>query len=158
MGMRGTRSTLLAAVLLAGCGASRRDVPVQPPSLYERLGGKAGLTRVVEEFVAIVGDDKRIAGFFSGADTVRLQRLLVEQLCQVTGGPCVYSGRPMAEVHGKMGLRKRHLDAFLGDLSTALDRNQIPAGDRQELLRILAAMEKDVIVPPKAGGRPRRGR
>ena len=67
-------------------------------SLYERLGKKAAITAVVDEFVSRVAADNRINKFFAATagDGARLKKFkgnLVDQICQASGGPCKYRAR-----------------------------------------------------------------
>jgi len=57
-------------------------------SLYDRLGEKPAITAVVEDFVARVAADSRINGKFANANIPRLKSMLVDQICQASGGPC----------------------------------------------------------------------
>lgn len=91
--------------LLYGC-ASNTDMPMQhsSTSLYDRLGGRPAITAVVNDFVGNVAADNRINGFFARTDIPRLKRLLVEQICAGTGGPCRYTGGDMKTAHAGMGV------------------------------------------------------
>ena len=89
---------LLMAVFIAGC-SSMSQQSMADKSLYERLGGKKAITAVVDDFVGRVAADKRINGFFAGANVPRLKMTLVDQICEATGGPCKYTGRDMKSAH-----------------------------------------------------------
>src|SRR5688500_13156139 len=71
---------------------------------YQAFGGKPGLTKIVDNFVDIVLADKRIQDHFDDSDIPRLKELLVEQFCNLTGGPCKYTGRDMKSVHKNMDI------------------------------------------------------
>jgi hemoglobin len=114
-------------------------------SLYERLGGMDAIRGVVDDFVGNVAADKRINKFFAGTDIIRLKRNLVNQICQGTGGPCVYTGRSMKETHAGMGVRSRHFNALVGDLGKSLNKFKVPAHEQKELVAILAPMKKDTV-------------
>ena len=73
-------------------------------SLYERLGGKAGITAVIDDFVGRCAGDARINGKFARTDIARLKANLVDQVCEATGGPCTYSGRDMHTTHHDMSV------------------------------------------------------
>ncbi|PYN08042.1 MAG: group 1 truncated hemoglobin, partial [Candidatus Rokuibacteriota bacterium] len=73
-------------------------------TLYTRLGGQPAITAVVDDFVANVAADSRINRRFANANVPRLKVLLVEQVCQATGGPCAYTGRDMRAAHAGMGI------------------------------------------------------
>ena len=84
------------ALIVSGCGTmTQGETAMSEKTLYERLGGKPAITAVVDEFVANVAADKRVNSFFADVNIPRLKRLLVEQICQASGGPCKYSGRSM---------------------------------------------------------------
>src|SRR5262249_41130638 len=95
-----TAAVALLALTLAG-----NSTLGQTRTLYDRLGGYPGISAVVDDFVKNVAADKRINKFFANANIDRLKARLVEQICQGTGGPCVYTGRDMKSVHAGMGIR-----------------------------------------------------
>jgi hemoglobin len=114
------------------------------------------ITAVVDELVANVAADTRINKFFAGVDIPRLKGLLVEQICQATGGPCRYTGRSMKEAHMGMGLTNADFDALVEDLVKALDKFNVPAQEKNELLGLLGPMRPD-IVEVSTVGMPRTG-
>ena len=61
-------------------------------SLYERLGGIEAITAVVGDFRDRVARDERINGKFARTDLSRLTKMLIDQVCEATGGPCKYTG------------------------------------------------------------------
>jgi hemoglobin len=74
----------------------------QTKSLYDRLGGLDAINAVMESWVARVGGDDRVNGKFARTDLRRLKKEVADQLCEVTGGPCAYTGRSMRETHAGM--------------------------------------------------------
>jgi hemoglobin len=136
---------LLSAVLVAAGCASTAAKP--ETSLYQRLGGLEAITAVVDDFVANVADDSRINGRFANTDIPRLKRLLVEQICNGTGGPCTYTGRDMKTTHAGMGITDAEFDALVEDLVQSLDKHKVPAAEKQELLGILGPMKADIVEP-----------
>ncbi len=115
------------------------------PSLYERLGKKEAITAVVDDFVNRVAADKRINGKFANANIPRLKALLVEQICEASGGPCTYSGRDMKTAHAGMAVTAEHFDALVGDLVATLNKFKVPEREKNELLGALGPMKKDII-------------
>ena len=114
-------------------------------TLYQRLGGKAAITAVVDDFVGNVARDKRINKFFAKANIPRLKRLLVEQICAGTGGPCTYTGRSMGDAHDGMGVSDMNFNALVEDLGKSLNIFKVPAREQKELVAILAPMRKDIV-------------
>ncbi len=119
----------------------------QQRSLYQRLGGKPAITAVVNDFVGNVAKDNRINRFFANTDIPRLKRLLVQQICAGSGGPCVYEGRSMREAHRGLGVRNQDFDALVADLVKSLNKFNVPPREQQELLALLGPMRKDVVQP-----------
>ena len=115
------------------------------PSLFTRLGGLDAIRAVVHDFVGRVGADSRINGFFRGVDLANLERLLTEQICQASGGPCRYTGRTMRATHEGMNLTDEHFNALVGDLVAALDQFNVPAREKNELLTALGSMKGDIV-------------
>jgi len=114
-------------------------------SLYERLGGQGAIQAVVTKFISNVGGDKRINGYFATADLKKLNKLLVEQVCMATGGPCSYSGRDMKTTHKGMKVTDAAFGALVEDLVAALDTFNVPAKEKGELLAILGPMKGDIV-------------
>src|SRR5258705_268269 len=83
--------------------------------------------------------------FFANANIDRLKARLVEQICQGTGGPCVYSGGDMKSVHAGMGIQSKHFNALVEDLGKSLNKFKVPAREQKQLVAILAPMKKDIV-------------
>ncbi len=119
-------------------------------TLFNRLGGNAAITAVVDQFVANCAGDARVASFFSGtaADASRMTKFkkhLVDQICQAAGGPCKYTGKDMKSAHFGMGVKNEHFDAVVEDLTAALNQNKVGATEQAELLKVLGGMRGDIV-------------
>lgn len=117
-------------------------------SLYERLGGVGAIQAVVTKFISNVGGDARINGYFKNADLKKLNKGLVDQVCQATGGPCTYEGRDMKTAHKGMKVTTAAFNALVEDLVKALDTFNVPKQEKDELLAILGPMKKDIVEVP----------
>jgi hemoglobin len=148
----------LAATALLGCGGSKKDdtmgggggADVAKKSLYDRLGGKESIAKVVEMFVANVGADTRINSFFANTDATgmtHLKAMLVDQICDAASGGtmCKYTGKSMEEVHKGMGVKQEHFDALVEDLVKALNDAGVGAAEQQELLGVLGPMSAQIV-------------
>jgi len=130
------------AMLLAGCASLS---PAPQASLYERLGGRAGIEAITEAMLVRTADDPRIRGDFAEADIVHLHASLSEHLCSLTGGPCTYRGRDMKAAHAGLGLTEADFNALVENLVDAMTERGVPLGAQNDLLAILAPMRGDVI-------------
>jgi hemoglobin len=114
-------------------------------SLYERLGGLEAIKAVVDSFVTRCAGDERINQKFERSDVPRLEKMLVDQVCEATGGPCTYVGRDMRETHAGMGVTAGEFDALVEDLVATLDEFDVPKPEQEELLGLLAPLRSDIV-------------
>ncbi len=114
-------------------------------SLYERLGGLDAINAVIDSFVARCAGDDRISPKFERTDIPRLRKMLVDQVCEATGGPCTYTGRSMLETHDGMGVTAGEFDALVEDLVATLDEFDVPKAEQDELLAVLGSMRAEIV-------------
>ena len=138
------------AVSVSGCAAmeSSPGTMMTEKSLYDRLGGKPAITAVVDDFVGRAAADTRINGKFANADLPRLKMMLVDQICQASGGPCTYTGRDMKTAHAGMGISGSEFDALVKDLVASLNKFKVPEQEKNELLAALGPMKQDIVERP----------
>lgn len=137
---------VLGMVVLAGCTTMDRGMMMDGKKpLYDRLGGKPAITAVVDDFVANVAADARINGRFMGTNMPRLKAMLVDQICEATGGPCKYMGRSMTDAHGGMNITDADFSALVEDLVKSLDKFKVPATEKSELLTALGGMKPQIV-------------
>jgi hemoglobin len=131
----------------AGGGGGATSPPPAGASLYDRLGGKDNIVKVVDEFVTTIVADPRIAVFFKNADTANLRKQLVEQICEASGGPCKYAGKDMKTAHTGMNVKGEHFDALVDDLVKVLDKFGVPEKEKGELLGALGPLKSEIVTP-----------
>jgi hemoglobin len=134
-------ATFVLIMLLAGCAQK----PPADDSLYQALGQRAGIQRIVEGMLLNIADDQRIVEHFRKVDIVRLRDKLTEQLCVDAGGPCTYTGDSMAESHKGQNLTRSDFNALVENLIDAMDAEGISVRDQNRLIARLAPMRGDVI-------------
>ena len=71
--------------------------------------------------------------------------MLVDQVCEATGGPCTYTGRGMRETHDGMGVTAGEFDALVDDLVATLDAFDVPKPEQDELLGLLGPMRDEIV-------------
>jgi hemoglobin len=140
MTWRRTLGTLTVAALLAGCAGM-----VEEKTLYDRLGGKAAIQAVVDDFIGNVAADGRINQRFAGSNIPRLKTMLADQICEATGGPCKYTGKTMKAAHRDMRITDGEFSALVEDLVKSLDKFKVPETEQRELLGALGGMKSDIV-------------
>jgi hemoglobin len=165
----GSKFALVAVMGLAlaavGCGSKKPpepppeppvdagapEPPPEPPapkSLFERLGGKEGIAALVDTLMENVQADKRINKVFAktkGDRMVKFKGQLVDQLCQLTGGPCEYKGKEMKPAHKGMAITDPQWDAFVEALTTAMQEKNVGQDEQGEVMAALAKFHDDVV-------------
>jgi hemoglobin len=136
-----------AGITSRGGASSEVTAPAKAASLYARLGGKPAITAVVDEFIGRVAADARIKHRFFNTDIPRLKTLLVEFVCLAAGGPCKYTGVDMETSHAGMELVDEELTALVEDLVGALDKLQVPAKEKNEILGALGPLQPQIVAP-----------
>jgi hemoglobin len=114
------------------------------PTLYEQLGGKPAIAKVVNDMYDNVLADPRIKQFFAKTNPVHIKMELTNQVCEATGGPCKYTGQTMRQAHKGMNINQAQFNALVEDLQKSMDTNRVPLGLQNQLLAILAPMEPHV--------------
>jgi len=151
-GIRSRACNLLISILAMtaiGCIVPQTQAGQETTkTLYDRLGGKAAITAVVDQFVTNVADDKRINARFSTTDIPRLKKNLVDQVCMASGGPCTYSGRDMTTTHAGMKITTADFNALVEDLVASLNKFKVSETEKKDLLGILGPMKKDIVEIP----------
>ena len=74
-----------------------------------------------------------------------MKHLLVEQICELTGGGCRYSGDSMRDVHAGLGITQAEFYGLVQVLKDSMQRHGIAIRERNELLAILAPMKRDIV-------------
>lgn len=142
-------SLSLAAPLLAG-GVALAQAE-KPKTLYQRLGGYDALAAVTDDFIGRLATDKQLGRFFGGHSTDslgRIRQLVVDQLCAVTGGPCVYIGRDMKKSHAGMGISQADWDVTVRHLVATLDKFKVPEKEKGEVLGAISSLKADIVEKP----------
>lgn len=133
-------------------------------SLFERLGGQAGLTAIVEDFTSRALQDPRVnwerhgikTGFVfhrhqpiawktTPQNVTQLKKHMVEFLALATGGPAHYEGKEIKPAHAGMQISNPEFDAAVGDLKASLDKLHIGNKEQKELLAIIESTRPQIV-------------
>lgn len=141
------RNSLMALGLACACllAVPALAQSAAPAGLYQALGEKPGIDRLVDDFVNRAVKDPRIGAHFKDVKPAALKESLADQFCQLSGGPCKYEGADMKSAHADMQINKGHFHALVEVLQSAMDAQGIPFAQQNRLLALLAPMHRDVI-------------
>lgn len=113
--------------------------------LYERIGAQDGIAVVVDGFLGKVGADDHVNGRFANTDMPKLRALLIEQVCEATGGPCTYSGKSMLDAHKGMNIMESEFGIVAAHFATAMSDAGVGADDAGVIMGVLAGMHDDIV-------------
>ena len=139
-------TTVWVCLIIAACASNA--VAQAPASLYKRLGGYDAIAAVTDEFIARLASDKQLVRFFGGvsADSQKkLRQHVVDQLCEATGGPCIYTGRTMKTSHTGLGISDSDWDLAVKHLVATLEKFKVPEKEKNELLAIASSLKPDIV-------------
>ncbi|TXH97136.1 MAG: group 1 truncated hemoglobin [Rheinheimera sp.] len=131
----------LLLLVLTGCSSS----PEPKDWLYQQLGGAPGLEQLADGLLREIEQDRQIVHHFKDTDIARFRKLLIEQFCELSGGPCKYSGATMQESHTGFQITEADFDNLVGHLIKVMTEQQVPVAAQNRLLAKLAPMYKDVV-------------
>jgi hemoglobin len=135
----------LIAPIVAGFAMSAAQAAAPAQTLFDRMGGAATVSAVANELIDETAAHPELKRSFDGVNLPRVKAMLVEQLCNVTGGPCTYSGDTMLDVHAGLKITEAEMNGMVEILSRVMIRHRIKLRERNELLAILAPMKRDVV-------------
>ena|SRR3989304_5313126 len=143
-----TKYVLVIVISFFLTGLTYKSASSADKSLYDRLGGKAAISAVVDQFVSNVAADTRVNMAFANTDIPHFKQCLVDQICQATGGPCKYTCRSMKDSHAGLGCTNDNFTAVVEDLVAALNKFNVPKKEQDDLLAILGPLQKDIVEKP----------
>ncbi len=129
----------------------------EPAPLFERIGGRAGLLRLLRHFYADVRQHREIAPIFAAhiADWPAHLEKIADFWSGVTGGPARYAGG-MPFKHAPLGLEERHFEAWLG-LWGRHCRAHLPPAEAEELVALAEGIGRrlrQILAAVAAPGNP----
>ena len=141
------------AVATAGFAAvaAAQEAASAAPSLYERLGGLAPISVVVDDFIdtlvpdAVLNANPAIDEARKRVPAPGLKYRVTELVCEATGGPCTYTGTTMVEAHAHLNIGEREWQAMLADLRASLDAFDVPGREQRELIAIVESTKADIV-------------
>jgi hemoglobin len=149
---------ILGLGLLVSSGrsfAQMKAMPEKPskPTLYQRMGGYDVLAGVLDDFLHQLGTDpafKRFGGGRSMDSLHRTRQLVLDQLCNLTGGPCVYIGRDMKTAHAGLDITPAEWDSSIEKFKVALNDQKVGEQEQKEFIAIIQKLRPDIVAKPKA--------
>lgn len=114
-------------------------------SLYQRIGGQEMLYKISAETLDKVANDPKTKRSFDGIKMDALKESLTNFLCVETGGDCVYDGETMENSHADAEITMAEFELMVHAMREVMDCNKVGTREKNELLKRLAPMKRDVV-------------
>ena len=117
-------------------------------SLYRRLGGYDVIASAIDGMLSRMRADPRFARFTGGRgeeSTQRGRQLLIDQLCALSGGPCIYIGRDMKTSHKGLGINEDDWKASMNHMRDSMAGLKIPEKEREEVIALWQVYRNDIV-------------
>ena len=119
-------------------------------SLYERLGGAAGISDIVDDIVDAHMNNPGIQTRYlpMKEDPERMAKVK-KHTCQFlgagTGGPETYEGQDMPTAHRGMNISEAEFLHVIDDILLGLDKNNIDQQTKAEVLAIAYSLKEQIV-------------
>lgn len=114
-------------------------------TVYEKLGGEAAISKVVDTFYELVLADPTVNHFFANTDMEKQRNHQTKFISFALGGPNQYTGTSMVKAHEGMNIQPVHFEAIVKHLSEALSRHNVSPRDIDTALSQIATLKDDIL-------------
>jgi hemoglobin len=114
-------------------------------TIYDAIGGQDALITVVDDFYERVLADPELAPYFAGARMPALKGKQVEFFAAALGGPDVYQGQSMKDVHAGRGITQGAFDKVAYHLTNSLVGAGVPGDLVGQIIGAVAPLAGDIV-------------
>jgi hemoglobin len=120
------------------------NTPMVGTETFDAFGGKAGLVKIMDDFMIGLVNDPRTKPFFDNEKQTFIKAMLVEQMCALMNGGCKYTGRDMTAAHANMKVNRAAFNALVEQFQFSMDKHHVPFTAQNKLLAKLAPMYREI--------------
>jgi hemoglobin len=114
--------------------------------LYQRLGGAAGISAIVDDVIDAHVANPLVGHHFRAIkDLDKTKRMARDFFCAGAGGPEKYAGRDMRTAHQGMNVSEAEFVAVVEDVMNVLQRHAIDRDTQNDVLAILNGFRNDIL-------------
>jgi hemoglobin len=132
--------------------AARAQQPGAQKTLYERLGGLKGITMVSDDFInrlvvnKTLNKNPAIDAGRKNSPPPYLKFQVSQLVCEVSGGPCKYTGKSMKEAHAHLNISEKEWEIMAAEFKKSLNKFKVPAAKQKDLFEIVGKTKADIVV------------
>lgn len=119
-------------------------------TLFERLGGTDGITKIVDDAVENHMNNPTVSARFlpfrkQPETLAKVKQHTVNFFSAGSGGPANYNGKEMPEAHKGMNISPGEYMHVIDDIFMALDKHSIDEATKKDVLSILWSLKGTII-------------
>jgi hemoglobin len=118
------------------------------PSLYRRMGGYDVIAAAIDGMLMRMRGDPQLARFAMGRSEDshrRARQFLVDQLCALAGGPCLYTGRDMKSSHKGLGITDSDWQATMKYIRDSMTELNVPQREQDEVIALWTNYKGEIV-------------
>jgi hemoglobin len=135
---------LLLSIISVATGLFAQEKPVDPKSIYARLGGQPAIDAAVDIFYKKILADDRVNYLFEDINMSAQIRKQKAFLGAAFGGPVAWTGKNMRDAHKHLALTEEHFGAIAGHLASTLKDLKVDEGLAAEIMTLAGSTKDDV--------------
>lgn len=124
-----------------------RSAPLSP-TMFQRYGGFATISKVVLDFYDRILDSDRLAPYFDDVDMRRLVDHQTKFISQVMGGPETYTNETLQQLHAHLGIDRESFDEMIAILEETLEDFDFEPDDLDRVIRDLQSRAPYIVSRP----------
>lgn len=140
-----TVKTILQTGLLIGLVILSACVNTEKTSLYEDIGGRETLEKVMGLAIHRIYNDPQIGPYFKGVPKKHLSKELTDQVCELIGGPCQYTGKTMVASHKDLNITDADFYLLVEYVQQAMRDVGLSYDQENQILRHLAPLKSQIV-------------
>lgn len=113
-------------------------------TLFDKYGGFATLSKLVEIFYQKVMDSDNLAPYFHGVGMTALMDHQTNFIAKALGGPDRYEGRDLAEVHKPFNISAEDFNEVAELLEEALEEMEVGPDDIKGIMALIAGLKDQI--------------
>lgn len=115
-----------------------------PATLYDRVGGAAAVSEIVQNFYARVLADHELQPFFAKTAIDKLLRMQQEFFCAALDGPSTSSGMNLSHAHANRGITRHHFNIFCQHMLDTLRERGLAEDDIMDVVHRVSVLKNDI--------------
>jgi len=141
---------LLSALLTITSLTSAQTPPTETKTLFERLGGTAGITAIVDDVIEAHMNNPAINARFKPYKDqperfAEIRQHTIEFFSAGSGGSVEYKGRDMPTTHQGMNISAAEYMHVIDDIMGVLGKHNIDDESKKDVLSILWSLKDSII-------------